>query len=73
MLPIIWTIILIFLLKNDDNYQDCDEWCGDSDEEDERRHWGDDSWNEDDDDYDDWDEYVYGNYEDEDGDEDEDY
>lgn len=56
MLPIIWTIILIFLLKkNDDNYQDCDEWCGDSDEGEERRHWGDDSWNEDD--YDEEDDY----------------
>lgn len=38
----------LFTEKNDENYQDCDEWCGDSDEGEERRHWGDDSWNEDD-------------------------
>ena len=63
----------LFTEKNDDDYQDCDEWCGNSDEEEERRHWGDDSWDEDEND--DWDEYVYGNCDDDEDvdDEDDDY
>lgn len=44
----------LFEEKNEEDYQDCDDWCGDSYEEDERRHWGDDSWY---DEYDEDDEY----------------
>lgn len=63
----------LFTEKNDGDYQDCDEWCGDSDEEDERKHWGDDSWDEDDGDYEedeDWDDSFVDEEDDEEDDED---
>jgi hypothetical protein len=52
----------LFNDKNEDDFQDCDEWCGDSDEEEERKHWGDDSWY----DEDEYDEDVCGNCEEDD-------
>jgi hypothetical protein len=54
----------LFDEANDEDYQDCDEWCGDSDEKFEREHWGEDyddeyedDWDDEDDDDDDneWD------------------
>lgn len=57
----------LFTEKNEENYQDCFEWYGDSDEEEERRHWGETDWdNEEDDDWDD--EYDDDDYDDEDED-----
>ena len=54
----------LFDESNNEDYQDCFEWCGDSDEEFERRHWGED--------YDDEDEDEWDNDEDEDDYDDED-
>lgn len=55
----------LFSEKNEEDFQECFEWCGDDDEEEERRHWGDPDWGEEDED-DDWDDD-----EDEDDDDDE--
>jgi hypothetical protein len=58
----------LFDEANDEDYQDCDEWCGDSDEKFEREHWGedyDDEYEDDCDDEDDDDDDNEWDYDDE--------
>jgi len=56
----------LFDEANDEDYQDCDEWCGDSDEKFEREHWGEDYDDDDEDDWNDDDDEDYDESEDED-------